>query len=87
MADRRVTRKGVELITDDLEWFSKNYPSGSLNWTIQLLFSEFRRVHEYSPKELAAIGAAALKAKLDTAFSAVKDHNTETEEKDDDSSE
>jgi len=50
---------------DDLEWFATTYPGSSVNWVLNMLFKEFRRVHSATPTDYAAIGARELKKQLE----------------------
>lgn len=66
---RSTVRKTVELDEDNVDWFYKSYGEvggkPSLSWVLDLMLAEFRKAHERSPAELAAIGAAELKRILE----------------------
>ena len=59
-----LVRKGIEVSREDLDWYEKTYPKGSLNWLLQLLLYEFRLAHKESPADYAKRGAEELKRKL-----------------------
>jgi len=54
----------VELSTANVAWYESAY-GGSLSWVLDLLLNEFRSAHHIDPAQLAAIGAEALKRKID----------------------
>jgi len=59
-----VVRKFIELNKDDLEWYEKTYPNGSLTWILSMLFHEFRTATEHTPNEYAKIATESLQEQL-----------------------
>ena len=55
----------VKLDRDNVEWFKKTYPFGSLNGLLDALLGEFRKVHTVSPMDYATLGAQELKRALE----------------------
>jgi hypothetical protein len=68
MAQRATVRKSVELAEENVNWFYETYGdisnNASLSWVLDLMLTEFRKAHDKTPQELAAIGAAELKKLL-----------------------
>lgn len=46
---------------EDIEWFKSTYPADSHSWLFTMLLKEFKRAHNMSPADYAAIGARELK--------------------------
>lgn len=62
------TRKQVELDTDDIEWFKKEYSGASLSWIVGELVRSFRTIHEdvgLTPRKVIRDAAKEVKEKLD----------------------
>lgn len=59
------TRRMVSLPTETVAWFEETYQGASLSWALGLLLEEFKRVHSLTPVDYAALGAAALKRKIE----------------------
>ena len=55
----------VSLPSETVAWFEETYQGASLSWVLGLLLSEFQRVHSLTPSDYAALGAAALKRKIE----------------------
>ena len=68
MTQRATVRKTVELTEDNVTWFYDTYGeisnNASLSWMLDLMLEQFRKAHDKTPAELAAIGAAELKKLL-----------------------
>jgi hypothetical protein len=62
---RNTTKKCVDLVTVDVEWFENTYPRGSFSWILSMLLSEFRIAMEKSPQDYAKIGAQAMREMLE----------------------
>lgn len=66
---KATVRRNVELNEDDVKWFYETYSgltnAASLSWVLSLMLSEFRKAHDKTPAELAAIGAQELKKLLE----------------------
>lgn len=69
MAQRNVIRKNVELNADNVEWFQRHYPQGSLAAMISMLFDKFVEANEKTPQEYAQIAAQELSEDLKRAAS------------------
>ena len=58
-------RKGIELSSNDLDWFYKEFgDDASLSWYLGLLIGAAREIHETSissPKEIAHMSAKEIK--------------------------
>lgn len=55
-----VVRKFIDINEDDLEWFERTYPNGSLTWILSMLLHEFRTATEHTPNDYAKIATESL---------------------------
>lgn len=53
-------RYKLELLEDDVLWFRETHPDGSLSGVIMMLFSKYREVNTYTPKDYAALAVKEL---------------------------
>lgn len=67
MGERNVTRKNVELNTDNVEWFESHYPRGSMSTIISMLFDKFCETHQMTPKQYADLAVEELNEDLKRA--------------------
>lgn len=58
-------RKYVFIDKINVAWLEDTYPGASLSKTLNMLLTEFKTAHHIDPKDVAAIGAKALKDSLE----------------------
>jgi hypothetical protein len=61
---RNTTRKTVELDGDNVDWYYKTFPGGSLSGMLDQLLQNLREVIEHTPDEYARIAAETLAEEL-----------------------
>lgn len=54
-------RLSITVDKEDIEWFKSTYPADSQSWLFTMLLKEFKRAHNMTPSDYAAIGARELK--------------------------
>lgn len=62
------TRRHVDVFTDDLEWFDKEYPNLPLSSMLCMMLRNFRRIHMdvgLTPNRAARDSAKELKDEID----------------------
>ena len=55
----------VLLNSEDVEWFGTAYAGAHLSWVLTMLLGEFRKAHNLTPVDYAAIAAKNLQKNIE----------------------